>query len=576
MNILVWIGTTLLLSSILSNALHFQSQFSRRFNNQRTPKNSAIKVGEVGGEERRSTRLLTTTTTSLDDDINNTYINSKNKEIGTKMQHLQGKDQEQQQHQSSPPSGFSETTNQADLVKALKEGTTLNATENVCTVDKDNKPTPNGHSRAEMRLNRMWHRATYIVIRHDYKKVDEDDSNSRSNNQEQSKDTDTDEIDEQFLLVQRRTKIKDYCPGKLDPTPGGVVGFGESYLLNATREMMEEMNIDLSEGSGNEMKELLTFPYEDNKVRVWGGMFEVIYRKPLDEIKMQPEEVAEVLRLSIREVRKMALENPDDWMPDALHAIRLYLQYRRDHSLKRRLLKGYSNGDLDRYQLRPKPAVIFFDCDDCLYFDGWQLASKLTAKIEEWCTSKKKLPAGEAYELYKKHGTALKGLLAEGHMEDCEKEIDAYLRDVHDVPIDEHLTIDNELRDMILKIDPSIPKYIFTASVRDHAERCLRALGIEDLFVDIIDVKSCNLATKHSTDAFEAALRIANVQDPETVLFLDDSVKNIKVARSMGIRSFLVGRMGRDCGQTITTEHAEHEIDRIHDFPKVVPEIFEY
>ena len=40
---------------------------------------------------------------------------------------------------------------------------------------------------------------------------------------------------------------------------------------------------------------------------------------------------------------------------------------------------------------------------------------------------------------------------------------------------------------MLLKIDPSIPKYIFTASVRDHAERCLRALGIEDLFVDIID-----------------------------------------------------------------------------------------
>ena len=66
-------------------------------------------------------------------------------------------------------------------------------------------------------------------------------------------------------------------------------------------------------------------------------------------------------------------------------------------------------------------------------------------------------------------------------------EIDEYLADVHDIPISEHLSIDNELRNMLLKIDPSIPKYIFTASVRDHAERCLRALGIEDLFVDIID-----------------------------------------------------------------------------------------
>ena len=72
-------------------------------------------------------------------------------------------------------------------------------------------------------------------------------------------------------------------------------------------------------------------------------------------------------------------------------------------------------------------------------------------------------------------------------MDDCEEEIDAYLAAVHDIPIHEHLTIDRELRDMILKIDPSIPKYIFTASVRAHAERCLKALGIEDLFVDIID-----------------------------------------------------------------------------------------
>ena len=72
-------------------------------------------------------------------------------------------------------------------------------------------------------------------------------------------------------------------------------------------------------------------------------------------------------------------------------------------------------------------------------------------------------------------------------MESCEEEIDAYLADVHDIPIHDHLTIDNDLRDIILKIDPAIPKYIFTASVRAHAERCLRALGIEDLFVDIID-----------------------------------------------------------------------------------------
>mmetsp|Transcript_28580 Transcript_28580/g.32815 ORF Transcript_28580/g.32815 Transcript_28580/m.32815 type:complete len:458 (-) Transcript_28580:84-1457(-) len=451
--------------------------------------------------------------------------------------------------------GFIDTTYQNDLVRALQAGTTLNANENVCTVDEKNNTTPTGHLRSEMRLNKMWHRATYVIIRC----IDPNNNNN---------DKDEDE-DEQILLVQRRSRIKDYCPSKLDATPGGVVGFNESYVLNATREMMEEMNINVEDDGGNEMKQLFTFPYEDTAVKVWGGLFEVTYRKPFSDIKMQPEEVSEVLQLSIRTIRTMAVENHEDWMPDGLHAIKLYLQYRCDTSLLRRW------GDLQHYRLRPKPKVILFDCDDCLYFDGWKLADKLTEKIEKWCTVKKKLPAGEAYQLYKKHGTALKGLLAEGHMEETEEEIDQYLADVHDIPIDEHLSIDNELREMILNIDPTIPKYIFTASVRAHAERCLCALGIEDLFVDIIDVKSCNLATKHSTEAFEKALKIVGcVKDPETCLFLDDSTKNIATAQSLGIRSFLVGRVGRDCGKPITSEHAEHEMDRIHDFPNCVPEIF--
>lgn len=160
-------------------------------------------------------------------------------------------------------------------------------------------------------------------------------------------------------------------------------------------------------------------------------------------------------------------------MPDSLHALKLYFQRKADTKVKKRLLKGYSSGDLNSYTLRPKPKVIFFDCDDCLYFDGWVVANQLTAKIDDWCTSKKSLPEGKVYELYKQHGTALRGLLAEGYIANEQKAIDEYLWDVHDVPVHKHLSKDETLRDMILSIDPSIPKYIFTASVRHHAERCL-------------------------------------------------------------------------------------------------------
>ena len=545
----------ILVLSLSSSAFQFLIPRLSQHHPQGSSRNSIF----VSQQEKPIAKRLAATAIDLEEilesSIANSNSNNNNNNSNSRMQ--------EEKKSTSSLSDFSDTTNKADLVEALKKGETLNATENVFTVDQDNNPTEFGHPRNQMRLHKMWHRATYIVIRHDY------------NNNTEEGQTNNEEEDDEFLLVQRRTKIKDYCPGKLDPAPGGVVGFGESYLLNATREMMEEMNIDLSEGSGNEIQELVTFPYQDDNVKVWGGMFEVTYRKPLKDIKMQPEEVSEVLRLSIKDIRKMASKDPDDWMMDGLHAIRLYLQYKRDNALQRKILSGYSNGNLQNYKLRPKPEVILFDCDDCLYFDGWQLADKLTAKIEEWCVSEKNLAPGKAYQLYKDHGTALKGLLAEGLIKDSDEEIDAYLRDVHDVPVFEQLSKDKELREMILSIDPTIPKYIFTASVRHHAERCLKALGIEDLFVDIIDVKSCNLATKHSTEAFEAALKIAKATDPEKVLFLDDSVKNLRVARSMGIRSFLVGKVGRDCGQPIASEDAENELDRIHDLPKVVPEIFE-
>ncbi len=470
----------------------------------------------------------------------------------------------------SNASSYKETTDSETLKQALESNQTLNATEKVCTVTPDNIPIPNGHLRSQMRLEKLWHRATYIIIRHE---EDKDDTSFTSPN-----DT---EYDNMFLLVQRRSNIKDYCPGKLDPTPGGVVGYNESYEENAMREIEEEMKIKVVDSTQhsktkgqNSITKLFTFPYQDEKVNVWGELFEVVYKGRLSDIVCQPEEVSEVKRLSLSQIQNMIETNPDDWMPDGLYALKLYLQRKADLKVKKRLLKGYSSGDLESYRLRPKPKVIFFDCDDCLYFDGWKVANLLTAKIEEWCTSKKQLPEGKAYELYKYHGTALRGLLAEGLIENKEEAIDDYLRDVHDVPVHEYIKKDNELRNMILAIDPTIPKFIFTASVRHHAQRCLVALGIDDLFIDIIDVKTCNLATKHSKEAFEAAMNHAGVIEPECCLFLDDSTKNIEAARTVGWRSILVGKIGRDCGKQITSEHAEHEIDRIHDLPSILPELF--
>lgn len=116
------------------------------------------------------------------------------------------------------------------------------------------------------------------------------------------------------FLVQRRTMIKDYCPGKLDPMAGGVVQYGEPMDVNAEREAEEEMGV-----KGVPLKPLGTFYYGDDRSRVWGGLFECTYDGPL---VLQVEEVDEVLEMTAHEI----LERADEFTPDGIVAFKKYLQ----------------------------------------------------------------------------------------------------------------------------------------------------------------------------------------------------------------------------------------------------------
>jgi 8-oxo-dGTP pyrophosphatase MutT (NUDIX family) len=237
---------------------------------------------------------------------------------------------------------------ESNLLRTLQDGTSRDARERICSVNQDNEPTLTGHYRSEMRLNNLWHRATYILVLKD--------ANSQSNGRSLSTSS------SQQVFVQRRSLQKDYCPGKLDPTPGGVVGFGESYQENAEREVFEEMGIDVMDGNAlqNSMDRLFTFSYSDEKVKVWGGFFEVRYHGSIDDLTIQEEEVEDVFCMSLDELKARIEESPDDFMPDACHAMKLYFQRKGDMLVNRRLLKGYSSGNLDKYKLRPKPKVCNF------------------------------------------------------------------------------------------------------------------------------------------------------------------------------------------------------------------------
>jgi isopentenyldiphosphate isomerase len=168
--------------------------------------------------------------------------------------------------------------------------TSLSAEELVEIVDENNIPQE-PRLRKDMRAKRLIHRATYAFVR-------------TSNN---------------YFYVQKRSAIKDYCPGYFDPTPGGVVAAGETYEETNKREIDEEMGIN-----GVPAEHLFEFYYEDERLRCFGDAWEVCYDGPL---KLQVEEVDSVHLMSMTEIIERS-EAGEKFTPDSIHACREYVRLR--------------------------------------------------------------------------------------------------------------------------------------------------------------------------------------------------------------------------------------------------------
>lgn len=115
------------------------------------------------------------------------------------------------------------------------------------------------------------------------------------------------------ILVQRRTQSKDFYPGLLDATAGGVVQQGENMLDSARREAEEELGI-----AGVPFAEHGVFYYEEPVCRVWGGLFSCVTHGPF---ALQECEVAQVIWLTPAEITAWC----DEFTPDSLKALSLWL-----------------------------------------------------------------------------------------------------------------------------------------------------------------------------------------------------------------------------------------------------------
>ncbi|MGV7960662.1 NUDIX hydrolase YfcD [Photorhabdus tasmaniensis] len=156
-------------------------------------------------------------------------------------------------------------------------------------VNEDNEVIAQA-TRRQMRAQCLRHRATYIVVHNGMGKI----------------------------LVQHRTETKDFYPGKLDATAGGVALAGENMLDAARREAEEELGI-----AGVPFAEHGSFYYEEENCRIYGALFSCISHGPF---ALQEAEIDDVCWLIPEEITARC----DEFTPDSLKALSLWLTRNND------------------------------------------------------------------------------------------------------------------------------------------------------------------------------------------------------------------------------------------------------
>lgn len=160
----------------------------------------------------------------------------------------------------------------------------LASTEWVDIVNEGNEVIAQA-SREQMRAQNLRHRATYIVVHDGMGKV----------------------------LVQRRAESKDFLPGMLDATAGGVAQADEQPLDCARREAEEELGIAGVPFAGHGQ-----FYFADQHCRVWGSLFSCVSHGPF---ALQESEMSEVCWMLPAEISARC----DEFTPDSLKALSLWL-----------------------------------------------------------------------------------------------------------------------------------------------------------------------------------------------------------------------------------------------------------
>lgn len=203
-----------------------------------------------------------------------------------------------------------------------------------------------------------------------------------------------------------------------------------------------------------------------------------------------------------------------------------------------------------------------FDLDNTLYPPESGLFGAVDARINEFLARHLGLDAAAADVLRSRYHDEY-GITLVGLMEEHGTEPHHYLDFVHEVPVGDFLLPDPGLRSLLAGLPGR--RSIFTNGSRRHALAVLAALGLEGVFSEIFDIVALGFRPKPEPATYGAVLaRLGTV--PERTVLLDDLGRNLAPARSLGVRTVLVGARG-------PSPDADFAIGSLRELPAILPQL---
>ena len=209
-------------------------------------------------------------------------------------------------------------------------------------------------------------------------------------------------------------------------------------------------------------------------------------------------------------------------------------------------------------------STLFFDLDATLYPASNGLWEQIRLRIYKFMLEEIGIPEAEIPATRDKYwttyGTTLEGLRIHHQVEP-----DDYLKYVHDLPLKDFLEPDPVLRDLLKTLPQDL--WVFTNADRRHADRVLNELGISDLFSGIVDLLALNFIVKPNRKAYQTALKLAGVTDPERCVMFDDLIQNLIPAKELGFFTSLVGENG-------SSNQVDIQLQSIHEMKEKMPQLW--